>query len=332
MPPEIDDKDEDFEELESKDEDDESTEEKDELEIDRGDSYATDDDDEEEGEEDSDDAEDKDSEKDAEEADDTDDDTSDGEEEEQDHRIPKQRFDEVISQREDARELSKRQQDQIEQLLEMMKDKDAKVNKEPEFVYDFDEAEVRYTEAIIEGEATLAAGIRKEIRTAEKTIAKAEAKELSEIVGKEARSESQKIRDETLFDQAVIANESKYTFLDQASKDYNSKAVDKINNLYEKFVKSGATQAESLQEAVDLIAPLYVKEEVKKEGLGKKKPKREVRESKKRNAEANNSQPAKLKGKTSKDPSIDEYDITKMTDAQYAKLPSDIKRKLRGDS
>ena len=92
---------------------------------------------------------------------------------------------------------------------------------------------------------------------------------------------------------------------------------------------------EAIQEAVDLIAPQYIvaEEDTKSErlGKGKKTKKRTDKSARKRNAKASNAQPAKLKGKTSQDKSIDEYDVTKMTDKQYAKLPSDIKSKLRGD-
>ena len=309
-------------------------EEEDKDELDRGDTLDDDDSEDEDTEQDEEENEDEDDEDSLEENDEDDEEDSESSDDDEEHRIPKHRLDEVIAQREDARELARKQQDQIDQLLQLVKGKETKdePKKEPEFTYDFDEAEAKYTEAIIEGESATAAGIRKEIRAAERKLAQIEAQNLSSVAVKEARSEAQRIRDDALFEKAITINEEKYPFLDQGNDDYNDKAVSKINNLYDKFLKAGSTKAEALQEAVDLIAPSYVKEEPVQEGLGKAKPKRSPKDARKRNARANNSQPPKMRGKTSKDKSIDEYDITKMSDAQYAKLPADIKRKLRGDS
>jgi len=143
-----------------------------------------------------------------------------------------------------------------------------------------------------------------------------------------AKGEAQKIRDESQFNKTITKNEVEHPFLDQNSEDYNQVAVDKVNDLFGKFTKAGMSQADALQEAVDLIAPKYSKPKAapKKKGLGGTRRKAAL----KKNASTTNKQPPKLRGKTAKD-KLTDYDMTNMSDRDYDKLPASVKRKLRGD-
>lgn len=302
---------------------------------------------EEEGEEEVDqewdDDDDRDSEEDEEETDDFDEEyeeeDSDGEEDSDDRqgknvRIPKDRFDEVIAQREDAREQVQLLSRQVEQLIDVVRGKETspkeEAPKKEEFTYDFDAREADYMEAVLEGDTSKAASIRKEIRTAERKMFQQEQEDLVSKATESARSEARNLADETKFEKLIVENETKYPFLDQSTSEYNQDAVDKINSLFNRFVKAGSTKAEALQEAVDLIVPSYAKpvDEGKDKGLGGKKRKKQAL---KRNARANNAQPPRMKGKTTRENAINEYDVLNMTEKDFSKLPASVKKKLRGD-
>lgn len=265
---------------------------------------------------------------------DTEDEEDDEEDEEEagpaasDKRIPKARLDEVIAQREIEREEKRLLQEQMNRMMDLM-EKSTPKKEEPKiekFEYDFDAKEDEYAEAVLDNEKDKAKAIRAEIRAAERRIVMEEMESLRGTAVQEAKGEAQRLRDEAMFEKTIAKNEEAHPFLDQSSDAYNQKAVDRVNDLFAKFAKAGMTQAEALQEAVDLVAPAYSKPAASKEALGGDRRKAAL----KKNASANNKQPPKLRGKTSRK-DISDYDLSTMTDTEYAKLPASVKRKLRGD-
>lgn len=246
-------------------------------------------------------------------------------------KIPKSRFDEVIAQREEAKERNLWLEAQLEKLISSQKVNEvvAPVKpKEPD--YNFEEAEERYVNLIIEGEIAKATKLRSEIDKARQDNLKAIISEITESVTSKAKSESSALLDEEKFNTLIENFENKYKFLDTSSDEYNEEAVDTVNTLLAGYVAAGKTKAEGLRLAVNKVAPLYEKtKEVKetKQSLGNK---RKV-EAGRKAAQAANSQPTKTKSVSTRTVDKETVNVAKMSEKEFAQLTEKEKRILRGD-
>lgn len=246
-------------------------------------------------------------------------------------KIPKSRFDEVIAQREEAKERNLWLEAQLEKLINSQKVNEVVApvkTKEPE--YNFEEAEERYVNLIIEGEIAKATKLRSEIDKARQESLKAIISEITESVTSRAKSESSALLDEEKFNTLIENFENKYKFLDTSSDEYNEEAVDTVNTLLAGYVAAGKTKAEGLRLAVNKVAPLYEKtKEVKdvKQSLGNK---RKV-EAGKKAAQAANSQPTKTKSVSTRTVDKETVNVAKMSEKEFAQLTEKEKRILRGD-
>lgn len=305
-------------------------------EIDRGDELLDDDDEEEnedqeddnleEDTEEDDDSEDDDSEDDADEEEDSDDD--DDQEDPKENRIPKVRLDQVIEQRESEKKRADWLESQLEKLIEQNDKREVETFEEEEELdtFDYDEAESKYAEFLLEGESNKASKVRALINKSRQEDIEALILKATDGATTKATSRSTQIVEDSKFEDLVEILEVKHPFLNIDHDDYDEDMVDTVNTLITGYVASGKTKREGLRLAVAKVVP---KESVepKKKGLGGKR----VKEARKTKASASNRQPpssksAKLAGKTSKNTSVE-----KMSDKQFASLTKKEKAALRGD-
>lgn len=286
---------------------------------DRGDDFESDEDDEIEEDEDSP----------VEDEEEDEEDPVDEEEEEEviEEKIPRSRLNQVIRQREEARERTAWLEAQLEKLISNQTKEEPKAVEVPK--YDFARAEEEYITLILEGDVAKASALRKEINAAQQLETKALINEIKNSASVEAKKESSSLLLEDKFNSLVETYETKYPFLDTSSKDYNEEAVDTVNTLLAGYVAAGKSKFEGLQLAIKKVAPLYTKDEVvpTKPSLGNK---RKV-EAGKKAAQAANSQPTKTKSVSTKAVDRETVNVTKMSDRDFAKLTDSEKRILRGD-
>jgi len=241
-------------------------------------------------------------------------------------KIPKSRFDEVIRQREEAKERNLWLESQLEKLIEQS----AKKAAEPEITlpsYDFDEAEERYISLIIEGETSQASKLRAEIDKQRQAELRVLIASITESATSKAKSESAEVIEQERFSTLIESYENKYKFLNTNAKEYNEEAVDTINTLLAGYVASGKTKVEGLKLAVAKVAPLYTSPVQSKPTLGNQ---RKV-EAGKKAAKAANSQPTKTKSVSTRSVDSETIAVAKMSDRDFSKLTEKEKRILRGD-
>jgi hypothetical protein len=294
--------------------------------LDRGDNY--------EDDEDQDESIDEVEETDDDESDEADIDLDEEEEEEEETppkeiKIPKSRLDEVIKQREEAKERNLWLEAQLEKLIAQSVENKKEAEKIIETVstYDFEDAENRYVNLIIEGETSKAAKLRTEIEKERQTELKNLISSLSKSASEDAKNQSSAIIEEGKFNTLVENFESKYKFLDSESKEYNEEAVDTVNTLLAGYVAAGKSKAEGLKLAVGKVAPLYTKVVETKQSLGNK---RKV-EAGKKAAQAANSQPTKTKSVSTRQVDKEGVNVSKMSEKEFSQLTEKEKRILRGD-
>jgi len=245
-------------------------------------------------------------------------------------KIPKSRFDEVIRQREEARDRNAWLEDQLEKLINASLSKTEKNEVvEPTLPsYDFDEAEQKYISAVLEGEVGQATRLRKEIDAARAAEYKQMISTLTKNVTDQAKSESTAVIEAQKFSALIENYENKHKFLDRSSKSYNEEAVDTVNTLLAGYVASGKSKVEGLKLAVEKVAPLYSSPVDTKPTLGNK---RKV-EAGKKAVVASKSQPAKTKSSSTRQTDADSVDVKRMSERDFSKLTSKEKSILRGDS
>lgn len=294
--------------------------------FDRGDNY--------EDDEDQDETTDETDETDDDESDEVDVELEDEEEEEEvpqkEIKIPKSRLDEVIRQREEAKERNLWLEAQLEKLIQQSTESKKEAEKVIEIAqstYDFEEAENRYVNLIIEGETTKAAKLRNEIEKERQSELKALIAAVSKSATEDAKSQSSAIIEEERFSALVENFESKYKFLNSSSKEYNEEAVDTVNTLLSGYIAAGKSKAEGLKLAVNKVAPLYAKPVETKQTLGNQ---RKVDAGKKA-AQAANSQPTKTKSVSTRSVDKEGVNVSKMSEKEFSQLTEKEKRILRGD-
>jgi hypothetical protein len=304
----------DYEDLETKLEDE-----------DRGDNFNDEDEDIEDSDEDS---EDEDSEE--------EEDQEDEEEEEpapkskNDTRIPKSRLNEVIRQREEARERNLWLEEQLEKLIaQATAQKEATVApKETPPSYDFDSAEEQYISLVIEGEVAKATKLRGEINRARQEEMTRMIEGVRETALTNAKQEGARAVQEQSFGTLVATMESKYTFLDHNSDDYNEDAVETVNTLLNGYVSKGMSKSEALKKAVDKIVPMFIKDKpASKPSLGDKR----TSDAGKKAVKASKSQPANVKTSSLKQRDVAVTSVATLTEKDFEKLTDREKRVLRGD-
>lgn len=139
--------------------------------------------------------------------------------------------------------------------------------KDEPSAYDFEAAEDRYMDALIDGDKETAKTIRREID------AKKEEALLEKARGTVRADREQETRQSIEKDIEDVRSKvyEKYPFLDPNADFVNNRAIREINTKSEEYFKAGMPVKDALQKAVDEVAPQHLKTEsqVDKEKLRK---------------------------------------------------------------
>jgi hypothetical protein len=299
----------------------------DDVELDRGDEFDSDEDEDEEDAEGDEGREDEDDEGEADEdgSEESDDEVGDDEDEgrvKKNIRIPKHRLDQEIAKRKAAAENFERERARsawLEEQLTKLLEKGTKTEEPLLPPYDFDAAEEKFNDLLLEGNVKEAAALRKEIREKEREYFK----ELANSIREEAVQKATNEIAESKFNVLVENFESKYPFLNASSKDFNKEAVDTVNTFMAGYMAQGKSKAEALKIAVSKVAPLYEAE--------KPKGKDRTIEARKKNVDASRKQPPNNRISRSAGRDVNALDVSKLTEKQLKELTPREIAKLRGD-
>ena len=233
-----------------------------------------------------------------------------------DPKIPKARFDEVNERRKAAER----------RLAELEKEKEA-YDPFKAVQFDFDDAEKRYMEAVLDGESDKALQIRKEIRAAEFSVAQANAQRTAEQNRALTHAEIQ-------LKSAISEIESEIPQLRVGSEVYDAELTSEVLDLFEGFKSRGYDADVALRKAANYVASYN--------GLGavaevSAAPAQAPEAPKAKSSTTPDQTRKKLEvaGKQPPSPTVrnDErgVDVMSLSEAEFDKLGKDQLARLRGD-
>jgi len=237
--------------------------------------------------------------------------------------VPHARFNEV---NEEAKTHRARVLALEEELARMKGSAPAKPKEEPEKseTFDFDEAEDRYAEAILNGEPDKAKSIRREIRAKEQEAADRRAEELTDRRYKTNKAEDDAKRTKLEFDLELSKAYAAYPFLDAASADSNAEAIEEALVWHQSFVAKGKSPADALIAAVAKVGPRYKVADVEVEKPGTEAPKPDLAKGLARADKI----PAKPEGVGARASTLN---VAKMSPKDIKALAPDEEARLAGD-
>lgn len=238
------------------------------------------------------------------------------------HMIPKDRLDQ---------ELAKRRQ--LENKLKELEEKTAQ-QPEPAVDFDFDEAEAKYMEAVLDGETEKAKQIRAEIRTKER-------QQLQIELQQSMQQNSQQTQAQIRLEAAVKEVTAAHPYLDLNSPEADQDLINETNELMSGFLNAGYDAVDALNKAVGYTTksaglnapidePAVIPNSVDKKVVAEKTAKKTA-DSAEKKAQAAKQQPPKLGGESQRSRDDNVVDIFKMSDKELNKLSDEQLRKLRGD-
>ena len=190
--------------------------------------------------------------------------------------------------------------------------------------YDFDAAEDRYMEALLDGDKDAAAEIRREIRAEERK----QFSQQSELAAKQAADAELKRRDaeseQQIAQKVLTAAISKYPFLDHESDEADADAIEDVIARRDLYLKQGMPFAKALATAVEKVAPRYAPQD-EQPRPGKRTA---TQEQINRNLEREKRIPAAMPGVGERGKDID---YAKLSEDEFDALSEQEKRKARGD-
>lgn len=254
---------------------------------------------------------------------DEEDEEGDGGEDTSDIQIPKRRFDQVIAQREQERERVRWLEDQLEKLIDQKKP-DVK-EEVPVPTYDFDTAEEKYVELLLEGETKQAASLRKEINKARDEYTTYQINQIKESLSSEVVNSSKAAADQSKFDSLVENYENKYPYLDHESDSYDEEAVDMVNTLLSGYVSKGLSKSEALTKAVKGVSR-HFGEPVKGRKLGNDSTNRRSKVKAARQQPAKSGSNSRVRNRNTSD-----LDFNRMSEKEFNSLSERELKIARGD-
>jgi hypothetical protein len=232
--------------------------------------------------------------------------------------VPKARLDEVLA-----------KQKALQKQLDEINTANEKAEEAPE-EYDFDSKEVLYQNMVLDGETEKAVGLRREIRKAERAQLEFEMRqEMTQTVTKD--------RQMNALQQAANAMEEAYPEFDRNSEAFNEDMTNEVVELRDAFILKGYDVVDALSKAVRYVikdndleqaqesAPSLAGKAQKTDELAKK---RAIVSKKLKAAQA---QPPELPGESSSTHGEKTFDLSSMTEDEFAALPEATLKRLRGD-
>jgi len=249
-------------------------------------------------------------------------------------RIPRSRLNQVIQQREDEKERSAWLEEQLEVLIKQRQGSTAP--DEPAVVvpdYDFDTAEDKYGDLILEGSVKEASALRREISAEQGKLFEAQIAQVRTEAAEEAVKTSKASVEDGAFTTYLSDITAEKSYLDDSSDDYNERAVKMANSLMSSYIVEGYTKSEALALAVNDIGPLFETDEAEKPKLGGKKSASDRdKKARKKSVKASSQQPPSPERRSGrKSINLDEIDVGKMTDKAFNSLTRKERAVLRGD-
>lgn len=240
------------------------------------------------------------------------------------HMIPKDRLDQ---------ELAKRRQ--LENKLKELEEKAQTAEKPPQHAeFDFDEAETRYMNAVLDGEAEKAKQIRAEIRQVERAQLQAE-------LQSSMQETSQRTQAQIRLDNAVSEVVSKFPQLDVNGEAPDQDLINETNELMGGFLTAGYDPVDALNKAVGYTTASLglnmdaneqaVIPNAKTRDLSAEKVAQRRQDGAEKREKATSQQPPKLSGESQRSRDENVVDIFKMSDKDLNNLSDEQLRKLRGD-
>ena len=230
--------------------------------------------------------------------------------------IPKARFDEV----------NERMRRAEAELKALKQHKEQVLKTQPE-AFDYDTAEQKYTDAVVNGNLEEANKLRADIRRAEK--AEAEFAARTSTV-----STHESIASKTSVDAAVVLINAQYPVFDPASTDYKQELVDEALEVFRGLIEGGKyTPAEALMRSAKVTAILHDIDGTPVESEPEPDP------PKAKAAKKTNSVEQKIQAAKQQPPQVSQagashaksFDITKLSDKEFDSLAESELRRLRGD-
>lgn len=189
--------------------------------------------------------------------------------------------------------------------------------------YDFDAAEERYMEAVMEGDTAQAKQIRAEIRAAEQRAFS----EQSAMTAKQAADEELRRRDaaeeQAAAGKVLAAALAKYPFLDHESDAADADAIEDVIARRDLYMRQGMPFAKALATAVEKVGPRYAPQDAPV-----KSARTATTEQIKRNLERERRIPAAMPGVGERGKDID---YAALSEDEFDALSEQDKRKARGD-
>ena len=234
-----------------------------------------------------------------------------------DQRIPKDRFDEV----------NQRMKEAEARLAEIEAAAAAPAPApapEPIPEYDFDAAELKYMELVVDGEFEQAQAVRKEIRTAEQEA-------LTVVAKQEAQEAREGARTDISFQEAVNDLEAAYPVFVDGNEGFKQEYVTEVLDLHQGFIDRGMDPVKSIVKATKYVVAMNDLRTAPAADEGEATPsgKPASKTDAKKKAAAKTTQPPQLpKEDGQRESSID---MSSMSEEEFDALPESKKRELRGD-
>jgi len=239
------------------------------------------------------------------------------------HMIPKDRLDQ---------ELAKRRQ--LENKLKELEERTNSEKAETKVDFDFDDAETKYMNAVLDGETEKAKQIRAEIRQMER-------QQLQNELQASMQQTSQQTQAQIRLEAAVKEVVSAYPQLDLNAAEADQDLINETNELMTGFMSQGYDPVDALSKAVgyttkslgvnmDVDQPAVIPNAETRDLSAEKSAKRRQESAEKRE-KAQTQQPPKLSGESQRSRDDNVVDIFKMSDKDWNNLSDEQLRKLRGD-
>lgn len=241
------------------------------------------------------------------------------------HMVPKDRLDQ---------ELAKRRQ--LENKLKELEEQ-AKVAPEAEATvdFDFDNAETKYMEAVLDGETDNAKKIRAEIRQMER-------QQLQNEFQSSLQETTQRTQSQVRLDAAVLDIVADYPQLDANGAEPDQDLINETNELMTGFLTAGYDPVDALKKAVgyttaslslnmDANEPASIAN-AQSRNLAEEKVAIRQKEGAQKRETAAKQQPPKLSGESQRSHTEDNVvDIFKLSEKDFKAMSDEQLRKLRGD-
>lgn len=243
--------------------------------------------------------------------------------------IPKARFDEAVGKEREARESAERRAAELERQLVERQQTQAKTEEVESIETRITELEGKYQDLLIDGQTKEAADVMRQMRLAERQIARIEAQN-------DARATTTQLLESERFELSVAKLEAEHPQLNPKSEVYDNDLVEMILDRQSRLMQQGLTPSKAIAEATTFIMGRAAAREQPEaeQGLGKAKVSDRKQEQVAKNLQAQKQQPPSTREVGLDSDKIGEKalpNINQMTAEEFAALPASTKARLRGD-